>query len=229
MTAGSWGNELNKRICAAVIAVAALTTACSGEPAAAPPATTTTTTTTAPPTPAELDQRAKAAIAPPGAFDALGGKFKQSTPANDSDPGAEGEVVASVCNNSTVRVDGVSVARTRVWTGQVDLFQRVHAMSDRPAATLVESVQARAKLCIGSRPADQIKLSIPLTKPQGVDDFYAYCIKNQDPNLVDWSCHAVMGRGTLITLVVAFGLTQAAAEAQLTSVVPIFAETFAKA
>jgi hypothetical protein len=29
--------------------------------------------------------------------------------------------------------------------------------------------------------------------------------------------------------VVAFGLTQAAAEAQLTSVVPIFAETFVKA
>jgi hypothetical protein len=210
------------------MAVAALTTACGSEPAAAPVATTTTTTT-APPTPAELDQRAKAAIAPPGAFDALGGKFKQSTPANDSDPGAEGEVVASVCNNSSILVDGVSVARTRVWTGQVDLFQRVHAMSDRPAATLVESVQARAKLCGGSRPADQIKLTIPLTKPQGVDAFYAYCMTNQDPNLVDWSCHAVMGRGTLITVVVAFGLTQAAAEAQLTSVVPTFAETFAKA
>ncbi|MET9632443.1 hypothetical protein ABZX92_33795 [Lentzea sp. NPDC006480] len=181
------------------------------------------------PTPAELDQRAKAAIASPGAFDALGGKFKQSTPANDSDPGVENEMVTSVCEDSPIRVDGVSVARTRVWTGQLDLFQRVHAMSDRPAAALVESVRARVKLCIGSRPADQIKVTIPLTKPQGVDDFYAYCITNRDPNLVDWSCHAVMGRGTLITLVVAFGLTQAAAEAQLTSVVPIFAETFAKA
>jgi hypothetical protein len=220
---------LNKRICAAVMVVAALTTACGGEPASAPPATTTTTTTTVPPTPAELDQRAKAAIAPPGAFDALGGKFKQSTPATDSDPGAEGEMVTSVCNNDPIRVDGVSVARTRVWAGQLDLFQRVHAMSDRPAATLVEVVRTRVKSCAGYRPADQTKVTLPLTKPQGVDDFYAYCETNQDPDLVDWSCHAVMGRGTLITLVVAFGLTQAAAEAQLTSVAPIFAETFAKA
>lgn len=207
---------------------AALTTACGGEPVAAPPATTTTTTTV-PPTPAELDQRAKAAIASPGAFDALGGKFKQSTPANDSDPGAEGEMVASVCNGTPIRVDGVSVARTRVWTGQLDLFQRVHATSDRPAATLVNVVQDRVTSCAQYRPADQIKVTIPLTKPQGVDDFYAYCITNRDPNLVDWSCQAVMGRGTLITLVVAFGRTQAAAEAQLTSVAPIFAETFAKA
>jgi hypothetical protein len=208
--------------------VAALTTACGGEPAAAPTATTTTTTTV-PPTPAELDQRAKAAIAPPGAFDALGGEFKQSKPANDSDPGAEGEMVTSVCNDTPVRVDGMSVARTRVWAGQLDLFQRVHAMSDRPATTLVELVRARVKLCAESRPTDQIKATIPLTKPQGIDDFYAYCETNQDPDLVDWSCHAVMGRGTLITLVVAFGLTQSAAEAQLTSAVPIFAETFAKA
>lgn len=220
---------MNKRICAVVVVVAALSTACGSEPAAAPPATTTTTTTTVPSTPAELDQRVKAAIAPPGAFDALGGKFKQSTPANDNDPGAEGELVTSVCNNSRIFVDGVSVARTRVWAGQLDLFQRVHAMSDRPAATLLESVRARVKLCAGPGPSDQIKTTIPLTKPQGVDDFYAYCEMNRDPNLVDWSCHAVMGRGTLITLVVAFGLTQAAAEAQLTSVAPIFAETFAKA
>lgn len=217
---------MNKRICAAVMAVAALTTACGGEPGAAPP---TTTTTTVPPTPAELDQRAKAAIAPPGAFDALGGKFKQSTPANDSDLGAEGEIVTSVCNGTPIRVDGASVARTRVWAGQLDLFQRVHAMSDRPAATLVEVVRDRVTSCAQYRPADQTKVTIPLTKPQGVDDFYAYCETNRDPDLVDWSCHAVMGRGTLITLVVAFGLTHAAAEAQLTSVVPTFAETFAKA
>ena len=102
-------------------------------------------------------------------------------------------------------------------------------MSDRPAATLVEVMQARVKSCAQHVPADQIKVAIPLTKPQGIDDLYAYCVTNRDPNLVDWSCHAVMGRGTLITLVVAFGRTQAAAEAQLTSVVPIFAETFAKA
>lgn len=102
-------------------------------------------------------------------------------------------------------------------------------MSDRPAATLVESVQARVKLCAGSRAADQMKVSIPLTKPQGVDDFYAYCERNRDPDLVDWSCRAVMGGGTLITLMVAFGRTQAAAETQLTSAAPIFAETFAKA
>lgn len=207
--------------------VVALTTACGGEPAAAP--TTTTTTTTVLPTPAELDQRAKMAIAPPGAFDALGGKFKKSTPANDSDPGAEGEMVTSVCNGNPMYVDGASVARTRGWAGRLDLFQRVHAMSDRSAATLVEVLRKWVTSCAQYRSADQLKVTIPLTKPQGVDDFYGYCETNEDPDLVDWSCHAVMGRGTLITLVVAFGLTQAAAEAQLTSVVPIFAETFAKA
>ena len=102
-------------------------------------------------------------------------------------------------------------------------------MSDRPAATLVGLVRARVKVCAGYRAADQITVTIPLTKPQGIDDFYAYCETNQDPSLVDWSCHAVMGRSTLITLVVAFGRSQATAEARLTSVAPIFAETFAKA
>jgi hypothetical protein len=187
------------------------------------------TTTAAPPTTAELDVRAKAAIAPPGAFDALGGVFKESTPANDSEPGEEGQVVSTVCKSNPIFVDGVSVARTRIWTGRLDLFQRVHAAVDRPAATLVESVRARVKLCSGGRAADQVKLSLPLAKPQGVDEFYAHCEANKDPGVVPWSCHAVMGRGTLITVVVASGLTQAAAEAQLTSVTPIFAETFAKA
>ncbi|MEU7476573.1 hypothetical protein AB0A63_11365 [Lentzea sp. NPDC042327] len=220
---------MKKRICAAVVAIAALaTTACGGEPAAAPPVTTTTTTT-APPTAAELDLRAKAAIAPPGAFDAQGGKVGSSTPATDTDPGLEGEPVTFVCKTSELFADGMSVSRTRTWDGRVDLFQRVHATADRPAATLVERVRTWAQQCTQYRGADKIKLELPLTKPQGVDDFYAYCETTEDPALIDWSCHAVMGRGTLITVVVAFGPTQAAAEAQLTSAVPIFAETFAKA
>jgi hypothetical protein len=213
------------RICAAVAVVVALTTACGGEPVAAPPATTTTTTAVAP-TPAELDQRAKAAIAPPGAFDALGGQFRQSTPAGDNEPGADGEIVTTLCGTSEMRVDGTSVARTRVWTGRVNLFQRVHAMSDRTAATLVTAVERRLSSCAKNRSAEQTGA---VTKPEGVDDFYAHCEANPDPELVPWSCHAMMGRGTLITVVVASGQTKAAAETQLTSVVPIFAESFVKA
>ncbi|WP_330274638.1 hypothetical protein OG205_02785 [Lentzea sp. NBC_00516] len=219
---------MNMRICAAVAAAVALTTACGGEPVAAPPATTTTTTV-APPTPAELDQRAKAAIAPPGAFDAMGGKLKESVPANDSGPGAEGEIVTVVCSGSELRADDVSVSRTRIWAGQVSLFQRVHAMSERPAAGLLEAVRTRAGSCSRSRLADQMKVDIPIPAPQGVDGVYGVCEANRDPELVPWSCQAVMGRGTLISVVVASGQTQAAAEAQLSSVVPIFAETFVKA
>jgi hypothetical protein len=83
--------------------------------------------------------------------------------------------------------------------------------------------------CAQYRPADQLKADLPLAKPGGVDDMYAHCEANLDPDLVPWSCHAVLGRGTLVTLVVAFGHSQLAAEAQLTSVLPIFAESFAKA
>ncbi|RDI26485.1 hypothetical protein DFR72_107126 [Lentzea flaviverrucosa] len=213
------------RICAAIAAVVALTTACGGEPVAAPPATTTTTTVV-PPAPAELDQRAKAAIAPPGAFDALGGQVKQSTPATDDEPGADGEVVTTLCETSEMSVDGTSVARARVWTGRVNLFQRVHAMSDRTAAALVGAVQTRLAGCAKNRGAAETKA---VAKPEGVDDFYAHCEANPDPELVPWSCHALMGRGTLITVVVASGQTKAAAEAQLTSVAPIFAQSFVKA
>ncbi|SDG84866.1 hypothetical protein SAMN05216553_11279 [Lentzea fradiae] len=215
---------MNARICAAVAVVAVLTTACGGEPVAAPPAATTTTTTV-PSTPAELDQRAKAAIAPPGAFDALGGQLSQSTPASDNEPGADGEIVTTLCGSSEMRVDGTSVARTRVWTGQVSLFQRVHAMSDRTAATLVGAVQTRLNSCA----KDRVEQAKAVAKPDGVDDFFAHCEANRDPELVPWSCHAMMGRGTLITVVVASGQTKVAAEAQLSSVLPIFAESFVKA
>jgi hypothetical protein len=93
-------------MCAAVLAVVALTAGCAGEPAAAPPASTaTTTTTTVPPSPAELNERAKAAIAPPGAFDSLGGAVKVSNPANDGDAGLEGEAVTTVCNDGALRAD----------------------------------------------------------------------------------------------------------------------------
>ncbi len=102
------------------------------------------------------------------------------------------------------------------------------ACAGEPAATLVESVRARVKPCSGGRAADQVELGLPLAEPQGVDEFYAHREANQDPGVVPWSCHAVVGRGTLITVVVASSLTLAAG-AHLTSVTPIFAETFAKA
>ncbi|MGW6442928.1 hypothetical protein [Lentzea sp. NPDC055074] len=207
------------------MAVVALTAGCAGEPAAAPP-TTTTTTTTAPPTPAALNERAKAAIAPPEAFAAVGGQVRTSVPATDAEIGADGEIVTTLCGTSEMRVDGTSVARTRVWSGRVSLFQRVHAMSDRTASALMGAVQTRLTGCAKDRAAEETKA---VTKPEGVEDFFAHCETNKDPELVPWSCHALMGRGTLITDVVASGQTKAAAEAQLTSVLPIFAQTFAKA
>ena len=218
---------MNKRLCAAVVAVVALTAGCAGEPAAAPPpSTTTTTTTTPPPAPAELNERAKAAIAPPGAFASIGGEVQDSMPASDTEIGGDGEIVITVCGGSGLRVDGTSVARTRTWAGRVNLFQRVHAMSERTAATLVASMPRSISGCAAARGAAQLTT---LAKPAGVDDFFAHCEANVEPGLVPWSCLVLMGRGTLITLVVASDRTRAAAEAQLTAVLPIFAEPFAKA
>lgn len=226
-----WGRSLNTRFCAAVMAVVALTTACTSETPAAAPPSTTTTTTPVPPSPTELDQRAKAAIAPPGAFDALGGRVAQSTPANDTDRGAEREIVTTICRaDSPLRVDsGTSVARSRAWTGGVNLFQRVHATSELPASVLLTSVRRQADLCLPGSSADQVAPNLPLAKPDGVDDLYGYCVANIDPELIPWSCHAVLARGTLITVVVASARTQSAAAAQLNSVLPIFTEPFVKA
>ncbi|MET9231624.1 hypothetical protein [Lentzea sp. NPDC003310] len=217
---------MNTRICAAVLTVVVLTAGCTGTPDAAPPSATTTTTTTAPPTPAELNERAKAAIAPADAFAALGGQVKGSAPTTDGEIGADREIVALLCGTEEMLVDGTSVARSRVWTGGVSLFQRVHAMSDRTAAALVGAVRTRLSRCAKSRGAEE---ATSVAKPQGVDDFFAHCETNPDAGFVPWSCSALIGRGTLISVVTASGQSKESAQAQLTSVLPIFAQTFAKA
>lgn len=224
---------MNNRICAAVMAAVALVAGCSSGAATtqSAPTTTTTISSVVPPTPAELDVRVKAAMAPPGAFDALGGKLAESTPANDSDAGVEHEVVAMQCRGSSeLRVDsGTSVARTRIWAGGVSLFERVHATSELPASVLMTSLKQRADGCVLSFGADQAVANIPIAKPEGVDDLYTYCEANKDPEMVPWSCQAYLTRGNLIAFVVASGQSQASAAAQLTSAVPIFTAPFVKA
>ncbi|HEX8870543.1 MAG TPA: hypothetical protein VF821_33060 [Lentzea sp.] len=214
------------------MAAVALVAGCgTGESATQPAPATTTTSSAAPRTPAELDVRVKAAMAPPGAFDSLGGKLAESTPANDGDPGVEHEVVTTVCGNKNpLRVEGgTSVARTRIWAGGVSLFERVHAMSEVSADLLVRQAQNEVNSCKPYREATEITANMPIAKPEGVEDFYAHCEANKDPGTVPWSCHAVMGRGKLIAHVVASGQSQQAAAAQLTSAVPIFAAPFVKA
>jgi hypothetical protein len=200
---------LNTRICAAVLALAALTAGCAGEPAAAPAPSTTTTTTTAPPTTAELNERAKAAIAAPDAFAA-----------------ADGQVVSVICGGRKIMVDGTSVTRSRLWTGKTTVFQEVHAMADRTAATLVKTVETGLTACTTARSVEQLTA---LAKPEGVDDFYAYCEATLDPTVSPFACYALMGRGTLISQVIMFGQSKEAAGAELASVLPIFVPSFVKA
>lgn len=214
------------RICAAVLAVVALTAGCSGEPVAAPAPSTTTTTTTAPPTPEQLNARAKAAMASPEAFTATGGKVKTNVPATDAEVGADGQVVSVICGGRKIMVDGTSVTRSRLWTGKTTVFQEVHAMADRTAATLVKTVETGLTACTTARSVEQLTT---LAKPEGVDDFYAYCEATLDPTVSPFACYALLGRGTLISQVIMFGQTKEAAGAELASVLPTFVPSFAKA
>ncbi|MCX2951657.1 hypothetical protein [Lentzea sp. NEAU-D7] len=208
------------------MALAALVAGCAGEPAATPPPTTTTTTTTAPPTPAELNERAKAAIAAPDTFAAAGGQVKTNVPATDAEVGADGQAVAMICGGREIHADGSSVMRSRLWTGRTTVFQQVHAMADRPAAVLVKSVETGLAACTSTRGVEQLAT---LAKPAGVDDFYAYCEATLDPSVSPFVCHAFMGRGTLISEVVMFGQTKEAAGTELASVLPAFVPAFVKA
>lgn len=215
------------RICAAVVAVAALTSACAAtEPA--PPSPTTTTSSKAPPSVAELDRRAKAALPPPGAFDALGGKVDEASAALDDIPIAlEGQAIGEVCG-TLLRVDkGTSAARTRSWGGEVNLFERVHATSELPASAVLSTVRQQIRGCVPNRPAGTVVLDVPLAKPEGVEESYAYCEAN-DPGALPWSCGAALARGNMFALVVVNGQTREAASAQLNDVTPIFAKSLVK-
>ncbi|MFD4669006.1 hypothetical protein ACFWNN_04675 [Lentzea sp. NPDC058450] len=217
---------MNTRICAAVVAFVALTAGCTAEPAAAPQTSTPSTTTTAAPTPAELNERAKAAIAPPDAFAARGGQVKTNTPATDAEIGDPSQAVALYCGGSQIHADGVSVARSRLWTGRTTVFQQVHAMADRPAAVLVKRLETGLAACASTRSVEQLTT---IAKPEGVDDFYAYCEATLDQTVAPFACYAYLGRGTLISEVIMFGQTKAEAGAELASVLPAFVPSFAKA
>ncbi|WP_434443027.1 hypothetical protein [Lentzea sp. E54] len=208
------------------MALVGLVAGCAGEPAAAPPPSTTIPMTTALPTPAELNERAKAAIAPPDAFAAVGGQVKTNVPATDGEIGADGQVVAMICGGREIHVDGTSVARSRLWTGRTTVFQQVHAMADRMAAVLVQGVETGLASCTHTRSVEQLTA---LAKPEGVDDFYAYCEATLDPDVSPYACYAFMGRGTLISEVIMFGQTKEAAGAELASVLPVFVPSFVKA
>lgn len=189
------------------------------------------TPTVVPPSLAELDQRAKAALAPREAFDALGGRFERDTPAADSDQGEEGETVANVCNSTKpLFVDrGTSIARSRGWVGGVPLYERVHAMSVLDGEVLVGEVRRQADRCTQQLPLGFLLANLPIVKPEGVADLYAYCQKSYEPDSPWWSCHAFLARDQLLAEVVVSSDHQDLAVSQLTSVVPIAAGPLVKA
>ena len=215
---------MDTRISAVVMAVA-LTAACSAAPVTPPAPSTTSSTVSVP----DLDRRAKAAMAPPDALAAFGGRMEKDFPANADDPGTEGEVVTATCGRE-LRVDsGKSVARSRVWEGGVSVFERVHAMSDLSAAVLLLPVRRGARDCVLGSPAGTVFADEPIATPPGVDESFAHCESHDEPGVTPWSCHAVLGRGTLIATIVSFGETRESASAQLATVVPILAAPFAQA
>lgn len=205
------------RICAAVVVVAALTSACANAaPAPSPPPTTA-----GPHTLAELDRRAKAALALPESFVSLAGEMDQSAAELDDLPMAvEGQAIGEVCG-ALLRVGkGTSAARKRTWSGGIHLFERVHVTSEMPAAELVSNVRQRVREC--GRPAGEVLGDVALSKPAGVDESYAYCEAN-DPGVIGWSCQAALGQGNVFAFVTVGGMTVETATAQLTKVTPIFA------
>jgi hypothetical protein len=174
------------------------------------------------PTLTELDQRAKAALAAPDAFGGLGGKKDEGTSDLDDLPIAvEGQAIGQVCG-ALPRVDeGTSAARTRSWPGGVNVFERVHVTSALPAKTLVATVRQHAQRCAQGA-------ELALTRPDGVDESFAYCEQNE-PGAIPWSCQVALARGSAFALVAVNGESREAASAQLTSVLPIVAEPFVKA
>ncbi|MDX8029012.1 hypothetical protein SK803_02265 [Lentzea sp. BCCO 10_0856] len=209
------------RIRAAVMAAVALIAGCATAAPVTPTAPPATTSSVVPPTPAELDQRAKVALAPPGAFDALGGKADDTAALDDLPVVVEGQAIGEVCG-TLPRVDkGTSAARSRSWSGGVNLFERVHVTSELPASALVSTVRQQARACASDA-------EVALTRPEGVDESFAYCEPN-DPGAIPWSCQVALARGNVFALVAVNGQTEEAASAQLTSVLPIFAESLVKA
>ncbi|SDI92114.1 hypothetical protein SAMN04488074_10141 [Lentzea albidocapillata subsp. violacea] len=214
------------------VALAGLLAACTGGGPVASPATTSST---APPSPAELDERVKKALAPPGAFDVFGGRVALTSPANDSDPGHEQSNVSAACGGSPLRVDsGISVSRSRAWTGGVNLAESVHAMSDLPGSVLLTTVQRRSRLCTTyypyGRTAHTVVPDVPHVKPHGIDESYVFCERVDHPEMPLWQCYAYLARGTLLAVILEVGnRTKEAALLRLTSAVPIFAESLVKA
>lgn len=204
------------RICVAV--AVALASACTGTD---PSPTTVVPTVSV----AELDGRAKVALAPPGAFDAVGGRVQLNDPASDSDPGHEGDDAGDVCGKPLLVASGVSVWRRRLWTGEVSLTQTVHVTSSVPATSLLSTARQWARDCS----AGTVDPDVTLARPQGVDEAFAYCEMHHDFQVLPWSCHAVFARGNLFVNVVAFGAGRDTAAAQLDAVVPTFAEFLVKA
>ncbi|MFS8097667.1 hypothetical protein LFM09_11060 [Lentzea alba] len=213
------------RFCAAVAAVAALTSACTNAaPVPAPaPVPPPTTTTSAAPTLAELDARAKAALPAPAAFDALGGKYDDATAALDDLPmPLEGQAIGEVCG-ALLRVDkGTSAARSRSWSGGVYLLERVHVTSEQPAKALVPVVRQQAGVCA---PGGEFAV----TTPEGVEESFAYCEPNDGAGALPWTCQVALARGNVFALVSISGQSKKALSGQLSFVLPIVAEPFLKA
>jgi hypothetical protein len=199
------------------VAVVALTSACTSTSPITAPATTTSLS---PRSSLEaLDERAKAAIPSPTAFEALG-----PGPVNASglgpDAPVEGDGIGEVCG-ALLRVGrGTSAARTRTWSGGVNLFERVHVTSELPAKALVSMVREKAQACAPGAEA-------AVTEPDGVEELFAYCAAN-DPGAVPWSCKAAFSRGNVFAFVVVNAESAETASLQLGAALPIFAGPLVK-
>ncbi|KJK52044.1 hypothetical protein UK23_04730 [Lentzea aerocolonigenes] len=202
------------------MAVVALTSACTSTSPITVPAPATTTTSLSPRSSLEaLDERAKAAIPSHMAFETLG-----AGPVNASGLGpeapVEGDGIGEVCG-ALLRVGrGTSVARTRTWSGGVNLFERVHVTSELPAKALVSMVREKAQACAPGA-------EVAVARPDGVEELFAYCGAN-DPGAVPWSCKAAFSRGNAFAFVVVNAESAESASLQLSAALPIFAEPLVK-
>lgn len=214
------------RGCAAVVAVTALTSCASPAPVTPVPPPATTSSKPAPSL-AEVDQRAKAALAPPGAFDARGGKVDDAAAALDLPFPLEGQAVGEVCGAlPRITGKGTSAARSRSWGGTLSLFERVHVTSELPASAVVSTVRQHVRDC--GRPAGTVVPDVALTKPDGLDEAYAFCEANE-PGAIPWTCQVALARGNVFAFVTVNEQSKEAGAKLLAELVPVFARAVVEA
>ncbi|SEQ47692.1 hypothetical protein SAMN05216188_103159 [Lentzea xinjiangensis] len=114
-------------------------------------------------------------------------------------------VVAEVCGRVELG-SGFKVMRTRRWSGQtMAVRQHVHALSEQKAADLVEQVRAKSRTCttftaIEGKPQRAVTPDAEVPRPDGLDDFYAYCGTLPDLRPGMHTCEAYLAWGDLLVV-----------------------------